>query len=34
MAGKKQYYGLDEFGFIGTQNKRTPSIYKGKKIRK
>jgi len=21
MAGKKQYYGLDEIGFVGTQDK-------------
>jgi len=23
MAGKKQYYGLDEIGFVGTQKKRS-----------
>lgn len=23
MAGKKQYYGLDEIGFVGTQEKRS-----------
>ncbi len=28
MAGKKQYYGLDEIGFIGSQNKRTPAQVK------
>jgi hypothetical protein len=28
MADKKQYYGLDEIGFIGTQEKRTASRVK------
>jgi len=28
MAGKKQYYGLDEIGFIGTQKKRTAAQTK------
>lgn len=28
MGGKKQYYGLDEIGFVGTQNKRTPAQVK------
>lgn len=28
MAGKKQYYGLDEIGFVSTQNKRTPAKVK------
>ena len=23
MAGKKQYYGLDEIGFLGVQDKRS-----------
>ncbi|MEJ7736987.1 MAG: hypothetical protein WKF97_06135 [Chitinophagaceae bacterium] len=28
MADKKQYYGLDEIGFVGTQDKRTPAQVK------
>ncbi len=28
MRGKKQYYGLDEVGFVGTQDKRTPAKVK------
>lgn len=28
MAGKKQYYGLNEIGFVGTQEKRTPAQVK------
>jgi hypothetical protein len=28
MVGKKQYYGLDETGFVGTQDKRTPRQVK------
>ena len=28
MAGKKQYYKLDEIGFVGTQDKGTPSQIK------
>lgn len=28
MAGKKKYYGLDEIGFLGTQEKRTVARVK------
>jgi len=28
MASKKQYYGLDEIGFVGTQKKRTAAQVK------
>ena len=28
MAGKKRYYELDEIGFVGTQDKRTPAQVK------
>lgn len=28
MADKKQYYGLDEIGFVGTQEKRTNAQIK------
>ena len=28
MAGKKQYYGLDEIGFVGTQDKRSKAQVK------
>lgn len=28
MDDKKQYYGLDEIGFVGTQGKRTNSQVK------
>jgi len=28
MAGKKQYYGLDEIGFVGAQKKRTAAQIK------
>jgi hypothetical protein len=28
MANKKQYYGLDEIGFVGTQGKGTSSKVK------
>ena len=28
MAGKKQYYGLDEIGFVGIQGKRINKIKK------
>jgi len=28
MAGKKQYYGLDEIGFVGTQGGRTDAQVK------
>ena len=28
MADKKQYYGLDEIGFVGTQDKRTKAQVK------
>jgi hypothetical protein len=28
MANKKQYYGLDEIGFVGTQEKRTNAQVK------
>ncbi len=28
MTNKKQYYGLDEIGFVGTQDKRTMAQVK------
>lgn len=28
MADRKQYYGLDEIGFVGTQDKRTRTQVK------
>ena len=28
MANKKQYYGLDEIGFVGTQDRRTKTQVK------
>lgn len=28
MAGKKKYYGLDEIGFLGTQEKKTAASVK------
>ncbi len=33
MTGKKQYYGLDEIRFVGTQNKRTPAQVKSDIVR-
>ena len=28
MTGKKQYYKLDDIGFVGTQDKGTPAQFK------